>query len=306
MLISVVIPVYNESDLIEHLYEAVMSAMLKFTNDFEVICVNDGSKDDTLHKLQQCHQKDKRFKVLNLSRNFGHQSAYTAGLNYAKGDFIAMMDGDLQDPPELIPTMYKCAIDNNSDVVYGRRTERHETFFKKLSIKLFHVIFNKLSNINAPANVGNFSVMNRKALEAFLALEEKNRYLPGLRFFIGFKQDYVDYSRDDRTIGEAKMNFSRLLKLALDALFSFSKLPIKICIYLGVIGIIFTLIGGGVVLYKKVTGEAITGWSSILVSMYFLGSVQLLFMGIIGEYVHRIFVETQNRPVFIVKDFFED
>jgi dolichol-phosphate mannosyltransferase len=306
MLISVVIPVYNESDLIEDLYKAVMSAMTKFTNDFEVICVNDGSKDDTLLKLQVCHQRDKRFKVLNLSRNFGHQSAYTAGLSYAKGDYVAMMDGDLQDPPELIADMYKCAIDNQSDVVYGRRTERHETFFKKLSIKLFHFIFNKLSNINAPANVGNFSVMNRKALEAFLALEEKNRYLPGLRFFIGFKQDYVDYSRDDRTIGEAKMNFSRLLKLALDALFSFSKLPIKICIYLGMIGIIFTLIGGAVVLYKKLTGEAITGWSSILVSMYFLGSVQLLFMGIIGEYVHRIFVETQNRPVFIVKDFFED
>jgi dolichol-phosphate mannosyltransferase len=306
MLISVVIPVYNESDLIEDLYKAVMSAMTKFTDNFEVICVNDGSKDDTLLKLQICHQRDKRFKVLNLSRNFGHQSAYTAGLTYAKGDYVAMMDGDLQDPPELIEAMYKCAIDNQSDVVYGRRTERHETFFKKLSIKIFHFIFNKLSNINAPANVGNFSVMNRKALEAFLALEEKNRYLPGLRFFIGFKQDYVDYSRDDRTIGEAKMNFSRLLKLALDALFSFSKLPIKICIYLGVIGVIFTLIGGAIVLYKKVTGEAITGWSSILVSMYFLGSVQLLFMGIIGEYVHRIFVETQNRPVFIVKDFFED
>jgi glycosyltransferase involved in cell wall biosynthesis len=306
MLISVVIPVYNESDLIEDLYKAVMSAMTKFTDNFEVICVNDGSKDDTLLKLQICHQRDKRFKVLNLSRNFGHQSAYTAGLTYAKGDYVAMMDGDLQDPPELIEAMYKCAIDNQSDVVYGRRTERHETFFKKLSIKTFHFIFNKLSNINAPANVGNFSVMNRKALEAFLALEEKNRYLPGLRFFIGFKQDYVDYSRDDRTIGEAKMNFSRLLKLALDALFSFSKLPIKICIYLGVIGIIFTLIGGAIVLYKKVTGEAITGWSSILVSMYFLGSVQLLFMGIIGEYVHRIFVETQNRPVFIVKDYFED
>jgi dolichol-phosphate mannosyltransferase len=306
MQISVVIPVYNESDLIDELYEAVMSAMKKFTDDFEVICVNDGSKDNTLEKLFHCHQKDKRFKVLNLSRNFGHQSAYTAGLNYAKGDFVAMMDGDLQDPPELIEAMYKCAIENNSDVVYGRRTERKETFFKKFSIKLFHFIFNKLSNINAPANVGNFSVMNRKALQAFLALEEKNRYLPGLRFFIGFKQDYVDYSRDDRTIGEAKMNFSRLLKLALDAIFSFSKLPIKICLYLGIIGIIFTMIGGMVVIYKKLTGEAITGWTSILVSLYFLGSVQLLFMGIIGEYVHRIFVETQSRPVYIVKDFFED
>lgn len=306
MLISVVIPVYNESELIDTLYTAVMNAMLKFTNDFEVICVNDGSKDDTLLKLQHCHQKDVRFKVLNLSRNFGHQAAYTAGLNYAKGEYIAMMDGDLQDPPEHIESMLKCAINEQADVVYGRRTERKESFFKKLSIKMFHFIFNKLSNINAPANVGNFSVMNRKALQAFLALDEKNRYLPGLRFFIGFKQAYVDYSRDDRTIGEAKMNFTRLMKLALDALFSFSKLPIKICIYLGMIGIFFTIAGGCVVLYKKIDGEAITGWTSILVSIYFLGSVQLLFMGIIGEYVHRIFVETQNRPIFIVKDYFED
>lgn len=306
MLISVVIPVYNESELIDTLYTAVMNAMLKFTNDFEVICVNDGSKDDTLFKLQLCHQKDVRFKVLNLSRNFGHQAAYTAGLNYAKGEYIAMMDGDLQDPPEHIESMLKCAINEQADVVYGRRTERKESFFKKLSIKMFHFIFNKLSNINAPANVGNFSVMNRKALQAFLALDEKNRYLPGLRFFIGFKQAYVDYSRDDRTIGEAKMNFTRLMKLALDALFSFSKLPIKICIYLGMIGIFFTIAGGCVVLYKKIDGEAITGWTSILVSIYFLGSVQLLFMGIIGEYVHRIFVETQNRPIFIVKDYFED
>jgi dolichol-phosphate mannosyltransferase len=306
MLLSVVIPVYNESELIKDLYTAVMNAMLKITNDFEVICVNDGSKDDTLEKLYAYHQQDKRFKVLSLSRNFGHQAAYTAGLAHAKGDYIAMMDGDLQDPPELIGSMLEKIKTDDSDVVYGRRTERKESFFKKLSIKMFHLIFNKLSNINAPANVGNFSVMNRKALQAFLALDEKNRYLPGLRFFIGFKQSYVDYSRDDRTIGEAKMNFTKLMKLALDALFSFSKLPIKICIYLGMIGIFFTIVGGCVVLYKKMDGEAITGWTSILVSIYFLGSVQLLFMGIIGEYVHRIFVETQNRPIYIVKDYFED
>ncbi len=306
MLISVVIPVYNESELIHELYNAVTKALTNFTQDFEVICVNDGSTDDTLQKLQHCHQKDKRFKVLNLSRNFGHQAAYTAGLTYAKGNFIAMMDGDLQDPPELLQAMYQKAIENNADVVYGRRTERHESFFKKLSISSFHFIFNKLSNIKAPPNVGNFSVMNRKALASFLALDEKNRYLPGLRFFIGFKQDFVDYSRDDRSIGEAKMNFSRLTKLALDALFSFSKLPIRVCLWLGIAGMVFSLFGGCVVLYKKMIGEAIVGWTSILVSIYFLGSVQLLFMGILGEYIHRIFVETQNRPIFIVKDYFED
>ena len=177
---------------------------------------------------------------------------------------------------------------------------------KKFLIKKFHLIFNKISNINAPENVGNFSLMNRKALDAFLVLNEKNRYLPGLRFFIGFNQGFVEYTRPDRTIGDAKMNYSKLFKLAMDALFSFSKLPIRLCFFIGLLGVIFTFIAIIIVLVKKFIGDAYIGWTSTLLSIYFLGSVQLLFMGIIGEYIHRIFIETQNRPIYIVKDYFDN
>jgi dolichol-phosphate mannosyltransferase len=304
-MISVVIPVYNEESLIDSLYKKIMDSLILFTHDFEVICIDDGSTDQTLVKLLNHHQKDKRFKIITLSRNFGHQAAYTAGLCHAKGDYIVMIDGDLQDPPALIQEMYNKIKNEDFDVVFGKRTEREEGLIKQTFIKIFHQIFTRLSNVKAPANVGNFSIMTRQALNSFLELKEKNRYLPGLRFFIGFKQGFVDYSRSERESGMAKMNFKRLFKLALDALFSFSKLPIQICLLLGIIGILFSLSGGSVVIYKKITGVAITGWTSVMLSIYFLGSVQLLFMGILGEYIHRIFIETQNRPIYIVKKVYE-
>ena len=304
-MFSLIIPVYNEEKLVEYLYKETSDALAKFTQDYEIICVNDGSNDNTLELLLELHKKYKKFKVLNLSRNFGHQAAYTAGLTFAKGEYIAMMDGDLQDPPYLIKEMYEKMITEKLDIVYGCRESRNEGFLKRFLIKRFHKIFRSISNIHAPENVGNFSLMNRKALDAFLRLNEKNRYLPGLRYFIGFEQGFITYNRPDRTIGEAKMNFRKLFRLAMDALFSFSKLPIKLCLILGVLGITFSLIGGGVVLVKKILGDAITGWSSTMLSIYFLGSVQLLFLGIIGEYIHRIFIESQNRPIYIVKDFYE-
>jgi glycosyltransferase involved in cell wall biosynthesis len=303
--LSLVIPIYNEERLVDKLLDESFSALKTVTEDFEIICVDDGSKDDSLEKLLNYKKRDDRLKIVSLSRNFGHQAAYTAGLEYSKGNYVVMMDGDLQDPPEIIKLMYEKLKGENLDVVFGHRRQRKEPLPKRLMIYSFHRIFNKLSNINAPANVGNFSIMSRKALNAFLGLKEKNRYLPGLRFFIGFKQGFVEYDRPDRKIGEAKMSFLKLLKLALDAIFSFSKLPIRICLWVGMAGIVFSLVGITIVLIKKINGEAITGWTSILTSMYFLGSVQLLFLGIIGEYIHRIFVETQNRPIFIVKDFFD-
>ncbi|TVR77563.1 MAG: glycosyltransferase [Chitinophagaceae bacterium] len=303
--ISLVIPVYNEQELIEQLFERTTGALEKITPNFEIICVNDGSTDNTLELLLACHQKDNRFKVVELSRNFGHQAAYTAGLSYAKGNFTVMMDGDLQDPPEIIAEMYKKITTEELDVVFGSRTERKEGFLKRSLIKLFHKIFSRLSNINAPKNVGNFSIMNRSALNAFLKLGEKNRYLPGLRFFIGFKQGFIEYSRPDREVGDAKMNFTSLLTLALDAIYSFSKVPIKVCIIIGLLGIFFSVVGVVVVLVKKIMGEAITGWTSIMLSIFFIGSVQLLFLGILGEYIHRIFIETQNRPIFIVRKYHE-
>jgi len=304
-MISLVIPLYNEEEIIGELYDKTTAALNLINDDYEMICVNDGSNDRTLDRLMEYHKENKKFKVLNLSKNFGHQAAYTAGLTYAKGDHIVMMDGDLQDPPSLIKEMIEKMKSEKLDIVYGCRKGRKEGFLKRMLIKQFHKIFSRLSNIKAPENVGNFSLMNRKALDAFLKLNEKNRYLPGLRYFIGFNQGFVEYDRPDRNIGKTKMKYGKLFRLAMDALFSFSKLPIQICFIFGVIGVFFSLTAAFIVLIAKILGTAITGWTSTLLSIYFLGSVQLLFLGILGEYIHRIFIETQNRSIFIVKEFFE-
>jgi glycosyltransferase involved in cell wall biosynthesis len=304
-MISIIIPVYNEESLIDPLYERVRSAILKFTEDFEVLFVDDGSADHTPQRLEACHLKDPRFKVLSLSRNFGHQAAFTAGLSYAKGDLVAMMDGDLQDPPELIQEMYEKLTVGNLDVVYARRSNRQEKFRKRFYINLFHYIFKRLSQLEHMHEVGNFSLMNRKALDAILVMQEKNRYLPGLRAFIGFNQGQITYDRPDRKNGEAKMGIGRLVSLALDAIFSFSSLPVKICLYSGIVGIILIFFAFIYIIIGKITGVAPFGWSSIILSIYFIGSVQLLSIGILGEYVYRIYKETQNRPVFFVRKFIE-
>jgi glycosyltransferase involved in cell wall biosynthesis len=304
-MISLVIPVFNEESLVEQLFQRSREAMLSIGEDFEVIVVDDGSSDRTLEKLLLCHQQDRRFKVLSLSRNFGHQAAYTAGLSYAKGEYIAMMDGDLQDPPELIRNMYEVIRSQNVDIVYGKRIERNEKASKRFLIRLFHFIFRRMSNLENIKQVGNFSLMSKKALKAFLSLNEKNRYLPGLRSFIGFKQGYVEYSRPDREQGEAKMNFTRLVGLALDAIFSFSNIPVKVCLYSGLIGVILIFFAVLYILIGKITGLAPLGWSSIILSIYFIGSVQLLSIGILGEYVYRIYKEAQNRPIFLVNNFIE-
>ena len=216
-----------------------------------------------------------------------------------------MMDGDLQDPPELLNVMFQKIKTGEADIVYGKRNARSEKFTKQLFIKLFHFIFKKFSNLENIQNVGNFSIMKRNALEAFLSMQEKNRYLPGLRSFIGFKQGYVEYSRPDRTMGEPKMSFRKLVGLGFDAIFSFSNLPVKICLYSGLTGIIFIILALLYIAIGKITGLAPLGWSSIILSIYFIGSVQLLSIGVIGEYIYRIYKETQSRPIFIVSHFIE-
>ncbi len=304
-MISLVIPVYNEEVIIPELFDRVQHALESIGQDFEVVLVDDGSTDNTLEKLEQCNNYDKRFKILSLSRNFGHQAAYTAGLSYAKGNYVAMMDGDLQDPPELIKDMYEKAILEGVDIVYGKRIERNEKLLKQFYIKIFHSVFKRLSRLQNVNQVGNFSLMSKRALSAFLSLQEKNRYLPGLRAFIGFNQGFIEYSRPDRTHGDAKMSIYKLITLALDAFFSFSSLPVKICLYSGLFGIIVIFLAIAYIVVGKLSGQAPLGWSSIILSIYFIGSVQLLSIGILGEYVYRIYKETQNRPIFIVNKFIE-
>lgn len=307
LLLSVVVPVFNEEGLIDTLVTRCLAALNSIAADFELICVDDGSRDHTLERLLAWRQRDSRLKVLALSRNFGHQAAYTAGLQAARGQYVAMMDGDLQDPPELLPLMYEQLRHDQHDIAYGQRTDRAESWGRRLLISAFHRIFRGFSRLKEVDNVGNFSMLNRRALSAFLSLQEKNRYLPGLRSFIGFRQVGVPYARQPRHDGTLpKMSHGRLLKLALDALFSFSDLPIKICLYSGLVGMLVFLAAGIYVVVSKMMGVAPFGWSSLGLSIYFVGSIQLLFLGILGEYVFRIYRENQNRPLYFVQRYYDE
>ena len=304
-LLSLVIPVYNEEALIDTLVGRCVAALAGIGPDFEIICVDDGSRDGTRARLLAARAAEPRLKVLALSRNFGHQAAYTAGLHAAQGQYVAMMDGDLQDPPELLPRMWELLRHDAHDVAYGHRTDRAEGWGRQVLIKSFHRIFSNFSRMKEADNVGNFSMLNRRALTAFLGLQEKNRYLPGLRSFIGFRQVGVSYARDARPDGTVpKMSYGRLFALALDALFSFSNLPIKICLYSGLFGMVVFLLAGVYVLASKAAGQALPGWSSLGLSIYFMGSIQLLFLGIMGEYVFRIYRENQNRPLYFVQQYY--
>ena len=303
-IVSAVVPVFNEEALVEVPVARCLAALALISPHFELICVDDGSRDQTLPRLLELRAREPRLKVLVLSRNFGHQAAYTAGLHAAQGQFVAMLDGDLQDPPELLPQMYALLQDDQHDIVYGHRTDRAEGFGRQLLIKTFHGIFRSFSKLKEADNVGNFSMLNRRALTAFLSLHEKNRYLPGLRSFIGFRQVSIPYARQARLDGTLpKMSYQRLFALALDALFSFSDLPIKICLYSGLLGMIVFLTAGIYVVVSKLLGVAPFGWSSLGLSIYFVGSIQLLFLGILGEYVFRIYRENQNRPLYFVQHY---
>lgn len=301
MNLSIVIPVYNELELLDELHRRTFDVASSITEQFEIIYVDDGSGDGSLDRLITYHQEDRRVKVLSLSKNFGHPAANTAGLEHASGEFVAMMDGDLQDPPELLEVMYQQLVSGEYDIINGRRKSRGERKNKKLIINLFHLFFKRISGLKGVDNFGNFSMINREALEALLSMREKTRYLPGLRSFIGFRHGFIDYDRGERKAGKSKMGLRKLLTLGADAIFSFSRIPLKICLVLGLIGVIVFLLAGIYVIIAKIFGFAPLGWSSTLLSIYFLGSIQLTFMGVIGEYIFRIYKESQNRPIYIIR-----
>ncbi|MCX6334847.1 MAG: glycosyltransferase family 2 protein, partial [Bacteroidia bacterium] len=302
-MFSLVIPIFNEEKLIDELVIRTITSVETFTRDYEVIMVEDGSTDKSLSKILENREKNKRIKILALSKNFGHQAAYTAGLEHAAGDIVAMMDGDLQDPPELLSAMYRKITAEDFDIVSAKKTGRKGNPARKLYAKLFHHIFRNIGELKNMENYGNYSMMKRIAVDALLSMKEKVRYLPGLRSFIGFRHGDVEFVRDNRYRGKSKMSLQKLSTLAADAIFSFSRFPIKLCLILGTIGTIVFMAAGIYVLIAKATGIAIPGWSSTLLSIYFLGSIQLVFLGIIGEYIYRNYKESQNRPLYFVRKF---
>src|SRR5674476_167657 len=233
IMLSLVIPIFNEEKLIDELVARTISSIESFTTDYEVIFVDDGSTDTSLQKMLSWHAKNSKIKILSLSKNFGHQAAFTAGLEYCIGDIVGLMDGDLQDPPELLGDMYRKITVEEFDVVSGKRTGRKGKNRRDLYAVLFHLLFKYMGEIKDMENSGNFSMMKREAVIALLSMKEKVRYLPGLRTFIGFKQGYVEFVRDDRLKGNPKMSIRKLFILAADAFFSFSRFPIRFCWMLG-------------------------------------------------------------------------
>jgi len=304
-MFSLVIPIFNEENLIDELIKRTITAIESFTDNYEVIFVDDGSTDESISRILAWRDNNRRIKLLSLSKNFGHQAAYTAGLEHAGGDIIGMMDGDLQDPPELLPDMYRKIIKEDFDIVSGKRTGRKGSKHRNLSSTLFHLFFRHISDIRDIENYGNYSLMKRIAADAILSMKEKVRYIPGLRTFIGFKQGNVEFIRDDRLTGKPKMTLRKLIRLAGDAIFSFSRFPIRCCLILGVTGTLVFMSAGIYVIIARAIKIAVPGWSSTLLSLYFLGSIQLVFLGILGEYIYRSYKESQNRPVYFVRKFYD-
>ena len=304
-MISVVIPLLNEGNLVKRLIEEVHFNLKKTGENFEIVCVDDGSTDSTLQNLLDFRAENSELKVVSLSRNFGLQPALTAGLEFAKGDFVVMMDGDFQDPPELIPVLFNKIRQTEADIITAVREQRNEKFGRRVYTNIFHRIFSSISEGQQIANAGNFCILNKKAHHAILKFSEQNRYLPGIRNFIGFRHEFIEYNRPCRKEGKAKMSRRKLFALATDAIYSFSKWPIKICLYLGLIGVLIFM---GAIVYtlgSKILGLAPIGWSSTFLAISFFGSVQLTFLGIIGEYIFRIYKEVQKRPIYLVNDFYD-
>ncbi|MBN2635436.1 MAG: glycosyltransferase family 2 protein [Prolixibacteraceae bacterium] len=305
MIISVVIPVLNESSLISKLLDETFQQLNETGENFEVVCIDDGSTDTTLSELIDFREKNKKLKIISLSRNFGLQAALTAGLEYANGNIVVIMDGDFQDPPELIPVLYKKMKETNADIVTAVREQRNEKLSRRIYTNIFHRIFSNVSEGVQIANAGNFCMLNKKAHNAILRFAERNRYIPGIRNFIGFKQEFVLFNRPERLEGKAKMSRKKLFSMAADAIYSFSKWPIKACLFFGVLGVIIFLAAIIYTLVSKLMNFAPLGWSSMFLAVSFFGSVQLTFMGLIGEYIYRIFKEVQNRPVYFIKEIYE-
>jgi polyisoprenyl-phosphate glycosyltransferase len=299
-LLSVCAPVFNEEELVVAFYEHATAALAQF--NYELIIVNDGSRDRTPELLDQLAARDERLRVVHLSRNFGHQAALTAGLEAARGDAVAMLDADLQDPPEEIPKMVN-AWQNGADVVYMVRQEREgETAFKLATARWFYQLFRKLSQVDLEPNSGDFRLLDRRALNALLSLGERNRFLRGMTVWVGFNQHRIEYKRDARHAGTTKYPIRKMLRFSLDAIASFSHTPLQIATYLGFFFAGIAFIAIPIVIGLRVVGGYLPGFGSVTILILLIGGLQLIALGLIGEYVGRIYDEVKRRPLYIIRN----
>jgi dolichol-phosphate mannosyltransferase len=301
--LSVVAPVFNEEAILHELYRRLSKVLDDAGLDWELVLINDGSRDRSPEIMRELHAADPRVKVINFARNFGHQVAITAGADYASGDAVCIIDADLQDPPEVILDLL-AKWREGYEVVYAVRSERKgETWFKEFTAKAFYRIIYKITDINIPMDTGDFRLMDRKVVEALRTMREKHRFMRGMSVWVGFKQTGVHYVRAERFAGVTKYPLKKMLKFALDGITSFSYFPLQLATYIGFVSAALAVLGILVTIILRLTGShAFYGQATTLVAVLFLGGVQLISLGIIGEYLGRIYDEVKGRPLYIVRE----
>jgi len=300
MKLSVTIPILNEEDTLRELAARLRTVLEGVTPDWEVLFVDDGSTDRSWEVMADLHGDDERFGALRLSRNFGYQAACTAALDHARGDVVVLMDGDLQDPPELLPELL-ARLDEGYDVAYAVKRRRAESAARRLAFDWFYRLQRRLSTMPVVAGAGSFSAMSRRVVDCIRGMAESHRYVSLLRSFTGFRQVGVPFDRPGRQAGAPRQTLRKLVELALDGLFSFSYVPVRIATFLGLGTALVALVFAAIVLYTRLfTDKAIIGWASTMLSHLFLGAVQLVCLGILGEYIARIYDEVRRRPQYII------
>jgi polyisoprenyl-phosphate glycosyltransferase len=301
--ISVVVPAYNEELVINETHKRLNDALSSIAADYEIIYVNDGSRDKTIEILKEIGAKDSHVRILNFSRNFGHQVAVTAGIQHATGDAVVLIDADLQDPPELIKEFVR-KWQEGYDVVYAiRKSRAGETWFKKITAAIYYRTLRKLIDIEIPLDTGDFRLMSRKVVDSLNAMPERHRFIRGLVSWVGFKQIGVEYERQERFAGETKYPLKKMIKFALDGITAFSYKPLQLASWLGVYAALIGFVGIlAIIALKFLTQVTVQGWSSLMVVVLFIGGVQLGILGIMGEYLGRIYDEVRGRPLYLLQE----
>jgi dolichol-phosphate mannosyltransferase len=301
---SFIVPIYNEESNIDQLYQRLKTVMNKMDDEVELLLINDGSKDRSIEMIRELQKQDSRVSFVSFARNFGHQIAVTAGLNYVRGQVVVILDADLQDPPELIPEMVQ-KWRQGYQVVYAKRLKRHkEGWFKRLTAHVFYRVIKKLADVDIPTDTGDFCLLDRKVVDALNSMPERNRYIRGLRSWVGFQQTAVHFERDPRHSGEPKYTFKKSLALAINGIISFSRVPLQISTYLGLLSAAIAILMAFFVLYWRLfqPSSPVTGYAIILIIVFFLGAVQLITVGILGEYIGRIYEEVKGRPLYTINE----
>jgi len=301
--LSIVIPMHNEEAALHRLFARLKPCIEQVTAHYEIICVDDGSRDATLAALGEYHRQDPRIKVVHLARNFGKEAALTAGIDYAKGQAVIPMDADLQDPPELIASLVAEWRKGYKVVLATRKSRQSDSWFKRKSADWFYNIINRVSTVKIPPNTGDYRLMDRVVVEAVKQLPERTRFMKGIFAWVGFPTTTVPFDREARVAGLTTWNYWRLWKFALDGIFSFTNAPLRIWTYIGAcISLISFLLALYIIAQKLIFGNSVAGYPSLMVAVLFMGGMQLLSVGIIGEYVGRIYRETKQRPLYLVEE----